>query len=403
VPIGSRSSSRPVAHGGAPQLIERLTRFEAGRHWVISCYLKLEPRDRARGKYLIKLKNRVRERLAWLEQQAVDRATRDEVAQDLTRVREYLEHSGNLPAGQGIALFACTPRKLFEAVPLPHVFRSRLAVDRTPLVRELAAVRDEFGVVLCAAYDRAGARLFRVTAFDIEELPSLSAGSTTRAGRFHGVRVPARAGSGFAASGEHNFNQRIRVEKHRHYAQIAQRLFELVHAEPVRGIVLAGIGRGEVDAVRAHLHPYVARLVLGSARINPKTAHDAEILAAILDVRGSADRQEQLDRVASMRDSLATGWAANGIPATLDALARGQVRTLLVDGADARPGWRCNSSGRLAIDAEGCLDEGPVTPVPDVLDEAIEDALRQHCHVSVIEDGAARDAVDGLGALFRFR
>jgi hypothetical protein len=41
--------------------LQRLVRLPAGKHWIVSCYLKLEPRDRARGKYLIKLKNRIRD------------------------------------------------------------------------------------------------------------------------------------------------------------------------------------------------------------------------------------------------------------------------------------------------------------------------------------------------------
>ena len=40
--------------------LQRLVRIQPGKHWIVSCYLKLEPRDRARGKYLIKLKNRVK-------------------------------------------------------------------------------------------------------------------------------------------------------------------------------------------------------------------------------------------------------------------------------------------------------------------------------------------------------
>lgn len=410
MPIANPSSSslrnrRPAGQRHANPtlgLVDRLARFEAGRHWVVSCYLKLEPRDRARGKYLIKLKNRVRERLAWLEQQEPDRAAREEVARDLTRIRQYLEHPSNLPAGQGIAIFACSARKLFEAIPLPHVFRSRLAVDRTPLVRELAALADEFGVVICAAHDRTGARFFRVTAFDIEELPSLAAGDTTRAGRFHGTSAAGRYRMAYAASGEHNFNQRIRVEKHRHHAQIAERLFELVRTQSVRGIVLAGNG-DDAGAVQAHLHPYVARLTLGAARLNPKAASAADLLTAVLTVQSSAERREERERVRAMREGLGTGWATNGIAASLEALARGQVRTLLVDAAEARPGWRCGTSGRLTVDASGCRAEGAAEPVPDVVDEAIEEALRQHCHVDVIEDAEARGAVDGLAALLRFR
>ena len=40
--------------------VSRLSRMRPGKHPIVSCYLKLEPRDRARGKYLIKLKNRIR-------------------------------------------------------------------------------------------------------------------------------------------------------------------------------------------------------------------------------------------------------------------------------------------------------------------------------------------------------
>ncbi|OGU28303.1 MAG: hypothetical protein A3K13_13665 [Gemmatimonadetes bacterium RIFCSPLOWO2_12_FULL_68_9] len=383
-------------------LVERLARLHAGEHWVVSCYLKLEPRDRARGKYLIKLKNRIRERLAWLEQRGLGRVTREAVGRDLERVREYLEDPSNLPPGRGIAIFACAPLGLLAAVPLPQVFRSRLAVDRTPLVRELAAVDDEFGRVLCVAYDRTGARFFDVTAFGVDELPGLAAGDTTRAGRFHGASAVARPGPGFSALGEYNFNQRIRVEKQRHYAHIAQRLFELTRTNALRGIVLAGTG-ADAGAVAPHLHPYVARLVLGSVRLNPKTVAPPEVYTAVLTVQRGSERAWERDHIKALREGLGTGWATNGFEPTLRAQARGQVRTLLVDAEGAQPGFRCTASGRLTVAADGCRGEGEAEPVPDLIDEAIEEALRQHAQVDVVEDGGARARVDGLAALLRFR
>ena len=408
MPTASRSSSEPRAAASSPSfatvepLVERLARLHAGGHWVVSCYLKLEPRDRARGKYLIKLKNRIRERLAWLEQRGLGRVTREAVGRDLERVREYLEDPSNLPPGRGIAIFACAPLGLLAAVPLPQVFRSRLAVDRTPLVRELAAVDDEFGRVLCVAYDRTGARFFDVTAFGVDELPGLAAGDTTRAGRFHGASAVARPGPGFSALGEYNFNQRIRVEKQRHYAHIAQRLFELTRTNALRGIVLAGTG-ADAGAVAPHLHPYVARLVLGSVRLNPKTVAPPEVYTAVLTVQRGSERAWERDHIKALREGLGTGWATNGFEPTLRALARGQVRTLLVDAEGAQPGFRCTASGRLTVAADGCRGEGEAEPVPDLIDEAIEEALRQHAQVDVVEDGGARARVDGLAALLRFR
>src|SRR6266571_3597839 len=94
-------------------VIRRLQALAPGAYRVVSCYLKLEPRDKTRGKYLIKMKNRIREALALLEGQAPDRVVRDAVAADLERVRRSLEEPGRLPPSRGIAIFACQALGLF--------------------------------------------------------------------------------------------------------------------------------------------------------------------------------------------------------------------------------------------------------------------------------------------------
>jgi peptide chain release factor subunit 1 len=383
-------------------LVEWLAGFGVTDHWVVSCYLKLEPRDRSRGKYLIKLKNRMREQLARFEQRGASRQQRDAVERDLARVREHLEGPGNLPSGRGIAIFACEALGLFEAIPLPRVFRSRLLIDRSPLIRELAALNDEFGRVLCAAYDRTSARFFDVTASGIHELPALAPSDTTRAGRFHGPRSPTGTAPGAGSAGEHNFHQRIREEKQRHYAAVAQRLFELSRDRAIRGVVLAGIGVGS-EAVEPHLHPYVGRQLLGSVRLNPKAASPSSIMEAALEVRAESERRFEAEHLAALREGLGTGWAVNGVEEVLRALRHGQVRTLIVEPTAEQRGFRCTATGRLGLTEATCEAEGRPEAVPDVIDEAIEEALRQGGHVDVVEDGAARAGVAGLAALLRFR
>src|SRR6266699_2884494 len=154
-------------------VVRRLAAIVPGSHRVVSCYLKLEPRDKTRGKYLIKMKNRIREALALLESQTLDRAVRDAVAADLERVRRYFEEPGRLPPSRGIAIFACR------------------------------SLGQEFGTILVAACDRTGARFFEVSAFDVAELPGLMA-EATRPGKFHGERQ-AKKGTVLAGGyGEHN-------------------------------------------------------------------------------------------------------------------------------------------------------------------------------------------------------
>jgi peptide subunit release factor 1 (eRF1) len=125
--------------------------------------------------------------------------------------------------------------------------------------------------------------------------------------------------------------------------------------------------------------------------------------AATLAVREAWERTEEREQVREVQEALGSGWSVNGIDATLRALARGQVRTLLVHADASEPGFRCRNSGRLARTERECREEGDPVPVIDVVDDAIEEALRQRVDVNVVYDSEALDEVDGLAGLLRFR
>src|SRR6266581_5636 len=327
--------------------IERLSRVQPGAYYVVSCYLKLEPRDKTRGKYLIKIKNRIREALAALQRQELERALRAQVAADLERVQAYFGEPTRLPPARAVA--------------------------PVPLVRELVALEEEFGTILVAACDRTSARFFEVTAYDVVELPSLTA-EATRPGKFHGERQAKRGHMLAGGFGEHNYHMRIREERQRHYAQVADRIFQIHTQRALAGLVVAGIGV-DAAALLPHLHTYLHDLVLGVVRLNPKRVTAAEVREAALSLREERERAWERAHAEAVREGVGTGWAVNGIESTLKALQRGQVRTLLADGQD---------------------DDRRI-------DDAIEEALAQRVQVDVVYDERARRVVDGLAGLLRFR
>jgi len=389
-------AARLDVHGRGPgQLLERLTRIRPDHYRVVSCYLKLEPRDRSRGKYLIKLKNRIKAAVHGVPRLGLDRDLSEPVLRDLDRVQQFLRMPGNLPSTQGVAVFACEGIELFEAVALPVVHRSRLAIDGTPLIRELASVEDEFGRLLTAVVDRASARFFEVTAYNTLELPGLRSNST-RGKRFHGDQ------DGSGGWGEHAYNNRIRQEKQRHYEAIARELFTIDRRQPAHGIVLAGPGP-EGGAVKPFLHTYLTERLIGTARLNPKDVTLSAVHDTTLAVREEYERASERLLVHEMLEGLGTGWGVNGLTPTLRALSRGQVRSLLVDADASQPGFRCGDSGRLALAERECRGEGDPIPILDVVDDAIEEALRQGVDVNVVYEPEARGAIDGLGGLLRFR
>jgi len=342
-----------ITERDARDALARLAAIQPGNHWVVSCYLKLEPRDRTRGKYLIKMKNRVK---------ALSQEHR-EAADALRQVLDYLEAPNHLPRSRAIAIFASRELGLFEVLPLPHVHRSRLGVAREPLVRELLVLEEEFGTILAVVYDRTAARFFEITAYETVELPGVPAIEASRAGKFHGN-----------APGEYHYHQRIRAEKQRLYAQIADRIFQINRAQPLAGLVLGSVGV-DAGAVIPHLHTYVHDLVLGVVKLAPKKSTAAEVREAALALREARERAWERAHADAVKDGVPRGWAVNGPEATLKALHRGQVRTLLADGHD---------------------DDARI-------DEAIEEALGQRAQVDVLYDDKARRIVDGLAALLRFR
>ncbi|MBA3443908.1 MAG: hypothetical protein H0T58_03510 [Gemmatimonadales bacterium] len=387
--------TRGALNGRSPlaDIQERLTEVRPGKHRVVTCYLKLEPRDRSRGKYLIKVKNRVKSVLQALPRLGLARETADAVARDLNRVQEFLRNPGNLPHTQGLAIFACEGIGLFETVPLPVVHRSRLSVDASPLVRELASVEEEFGRLLTVVLDRSRARFFEVTAYETHELAGLRS-ETTRGKRFHADH------DGSSGWGEHTYNNRIRQEKQRHYEAIARELFGMDRRHPAHGIVLAGADAG---AVEPFLHSYLTERLIGTARLNPKEATPASVHSATLAVREGYERASERAMVHEMLEGIGTGWGINGLAPTLKALARGQVRSLLVNSDADQPGFRCGDSSRLALTERECRGEGDPVPVLNIVDDAIEEALRQGVDVNVVYEPEARDAIEGLSALLRFR
>jgi peptide subunit release factor 1 (eRF1) len=374
-------------------LLTRLAKLRPGASPVVSCYVRLLPDDRNRRKYLIALKNAAR--TASEAAEALGRGARESVERDLARVVAAVSTPARLPKTPGLAIFACEPLGLFETVPLPAVHRTRIAVGRTPLVRELAEIEGSFGRLLLVTTDRAHARFFEVTALDTKELTSLRS-PAMRGHRFHSDR------QGSPGWGEHDYHNRIREEKHRHFAAVAARIEEFEAANPAAGLVIAGSGT-EAREMARFLAPALARKLLGTTRLTVSEVRPAEARAAALAVRAEFGRSDDRALATTMEKAVGTGWAVNGARPTLRALSRGQLRHLLIPEDQTGAGFRCSTSGRLVLSRAECRGEGEAIPVPLLINEAIEEALRQRVTVSVIHDDEAQEAIDGLAGFLRFR
>jgi hypothetical protein len=98
--------------------------------------------------------------------------------------------------------------------------------------------------------------------------------------------------------------------------------------------------------------------------------------------------------------------ATDGAEATFDALARHQVRVLLLrdDPDDKRSAWFGEAPGQVALDREALIAQAQSTPVEGpLLDVAVRAALGTGAEVRVLgPETDGRGPSDGLGAVLRY-
>ena len=95
--------------------------------------------------------------------------------------------------------------------------------------------------------------------------------------------------------------------------------------------------------------------------------------------------------------------AVRGVGATLSALTRGEAQTLLVEDGFEMPGFMCYDCHYPDL-AEGACPHchKALAPCPDVVDEAIELALRKNCEIEHVRGPTALREAGRMGALLRF-
>ena len=207
-----------------------------------------------------------------------------------------------------------------------------------------------------------------VTAYEAEELPGLRA-NATRGHRFHGVQSGRRWG-------EHTYQTGSARRNSGTTRRSPASSSRSTGGSPPRGSCSPASGN-EAGAVEPFLHSYLAERVIGTAKLNPKDATPpwSTPRRSPYASSGSAASERAL-----VQEMLRRRQPAGRSTASDETLRRARART----GARApgrcrrgEPGYRCGDSGRLARTERECRGEGEPMPVLDVVDDAIEEALRQ--------------------------
>lgn len=326
------------------------------------------------------------------EARATDRQAYLSVCGDVRRMRSFvrdeLDRRGVI---RGLALFSCSGAGLWAAVPLSRPVRDRVTVGPRPNLLPLEAVLEMAETFCTALVDRERARIFLSSLGEIEEISHFL------------DDVPGRHDQGGWAQAR--LQRHIQDHVQRHLKHVAETLLRVYQRRPFDHLVLAGPEEAAAELER-ELHDYVRRRIL--ARVSLAMAAPAEeVLARAAELERELEERrarEAVERLVSETSS-GTGRAVAGMNDTLAALEANRVEVLVVAPDLQAGGVRCARCGHLSAGAPGrpCeLCGGPVLEVPDLVEEAVELALRERCRVETVAGAASLSGVGGVGALLRF-
>ncbi|HLY23085.1 MAG TPA: VLRF1 family aeRF1-type release factor [bacterium] len=337
---------------------------------------------------------------------AVQRLVR-RLAPDVRRTAEpaaqrILAHLDAMPQeGRGLAIFAGPD--LWQDYTLPFPLPNHLTYGAPDTIPLLWAMHEyaPYAVVL-AFHDHARvlvAYLGQTTAIDEIDLEldtekwRFKTGRMATSTRRSGVGV----GRGIQSSA---FEARVLAQYHRFWRNVAVAAARTLAARGIDRVIIGG-DQEAAGAVSAALPRPLRETVIGTVAIRPH-ASLAEIQARTLPL-ALADRHARDRRLVRsvVQERRVGGTAIDGTAATLEALADGNLRTVVANRDMRATARACVSCGALGVKPGPCAAcSGDVRRL--TLPQALPMLTRQHgAALELVSADAAAPLADGIGGLLR--
>ena len=367
--------------------VRTLAATSGGGAPIISCYLDVDgrryPRRQDYEYQLEALLRRARDRVNG------NGHAPNGAARDLERIQDYVQRGIDRSKTRGLAMFSCTAADLWQVIPLPVPVRNQVVVNPAPAVGQLELVLHTYEPIGVLLADRQEARLF---VFDLGEL-------VERTDVFD--ELPRD----YDQRGERDQGE---VRGHvddlvsRHVRRAARAALDLLQEREFRHLVVAAPD-DLLPALKAALHPDLQERLADRLPVSVN-AGIGDVRAAVLEVEARIEATREAALVDRLRAGVATRQrACAGLDEVLEALVARRVEYLLVSLGYAEAGWRCDACGLLATVGRRCpLCDDRMTEVPDVVEEAVEEAITQSCRVEVCAGNADLDVLGRIGALLRY-
>lgn len=372
--------------------LEMLSGFQPEDFLTTSFYLDTDKSRKNRKEITLSFKNILSSAKEEMARMKLSKEKEDSLTKDLEKISLFCSQNLSSFHFPGLAIFSCHGQNFWQPFELPQAPRNRAIFDRNPYVRPLSAILEENRSICAIVLNRREGKWHEIFMGEIVPLESITSD------------VPSRVREGgWEGYESKRIERHINAHLHEHFKAIAQKTFDIFKKNEFDWLFL-GCPEEYSSDFESLLHPYLLKRLKARMKVRPGDSADS-ILKESLKIEKTLKKEEQETLLHELTSALERGGrATSGLKNTLHSLNQGEVQTLVVTRSYSREGRMCPSCHWLFVDEFRCPScQKKTEPVPDVIDEAVEAAMRNNSQVRHVSAPSALDRFGKIGAFLRYR
>ncbi len=350
-------------------------------------YLNVNPVTNTKGEYFIAFRNLVKpeiEKLSSSDQKAVK--------DDSKKIETYLK-SGKTEFKKSLVIISSTQLDIWEVFHLSVPIKNQVVIDRTPYLKPLTSVMEQYRSYAVALVDRVHARLFNIQLGEIAEYAELFTPD-----------IPGKhKKGGWQGRDENRFRRHIDQHIHFHLRDVVTKLEGLLSRGEVSHIIIGGSEESVLMFNKMLSQPIIAKTA-GTFTADMHAGNDEILTKSMQIIRGIEKSGEQGLVEELITRASKKGTAAAGLDNVLAQIQQGNIHHLIYLEGFRASGYKCTSCNFLTVQSlktcPFCNDA--MEDVEHLMDFTIQKAIDLGAEISALAENRQLAEAGNIGALLRY-
>ncbi len=367
--------------------LKELSSFTGRDGYFVSLYLNVDPFYNKKGDYITHFKNMIKD-----VSEKTDKAILKRIKTDLEKIENYVLANKRM-FRKGLSLLSSHENDFWREYHINVPLKNVIIIDRTPYVKPLMDVLDNYQHYAVLLVDKESARIFVIHLGDIVEY-----------GEVHTADIPGKhkKGGWFALSQNH-YERHIDYHVGLHLKDVIDRFEDFLKGEYIGRVIIGGSDEA-VSMVKGMLPKDIFDRIINTARIEMFAKLD-EVLKKVQPIVYEYERQKEKEEVMELINrALKNNNAVLGLDNVLNALQEQRVMKLFVLKDYNSQGFSCASCGYLSSqEVNPCpFCSGEIKAERFIVDSACEKAIQQGALVEIVTENNDLAGYGNIGAFLRY-